>query len=79
MRNKCLTIRTTDEVSKELEKYEDYCFQKSTVAHVIIERVLTDLDEKDLRRILTKFPEKGVRLRLEDSDNVDFKSQMKEL
>ena len=65
MRNKCLTIRTTVEVSKGLEKYEDYRFQKGTVAHTILERVLTDLDEEDLRKILTRYPNKRIKLRLD--------------
>ena len=65
MRNKCLTIRTTEEVSKALEKYEDYRFQKGTVAHVILERVLGDLSEGDLRKILTQYPQKGLKLKLE--------------
>lgn len=65
MRNKCLTIRTTEDVSKGLEKYEDYNFQKGTVAHTILERVLMDLSDEDLRKILTRYPQKGLKLRLE--------------
>lgn len=64
MRNKCLTIRTTEEVSKTLERYEDYMFQKGTVAHTILERVLTDLNPDDLKRILCRYPQKGLKLEL---------------
>lgn len=64
MRNRCLTIRTTDEVSKELEEYEDYRFQKGTVAHTLLERVLTDLEPDDLRKILCRYPKKGLKLKL---------------
>lgn len=64
MRNKCLTIKTTEEVSKKLEEYEDYKFQKGSVAHTILERVLTDLRQDDLREILCRYPKRGLKLKL---------------
>lgn len=64
VRNRCLSIRTTDELSKELERYEGFKLAKGTVAHLILAKVLSDLTPEEISRFVNRYPDRGCRLRL---------------
>ena len=63
-RNRCLSIRTTDELSKELERYEDYLFAKGTVAHTMLAKIISDLSPDDIRKFVRRYPDRRWRLKL---------------
>lgn len=63
-RNRCLSIRTTTELSEALERYEGFKMSKGTVAHMILAKVLSDLTPEDIYKFVHRYPDKHWRLKL---------------
>lgn len=61
-RNVCLTVRTTKELSKKLDLHKGYLCQKSTVAHILLSRIMEDLSSDDVDKIIRM--ERGLRLKI---------------